>query len=330
MKRVAVIGATGVQGGGVVSALLSDPSKSFHVVAITTNPGSHRARSILSKYADKIKDGRFELVVATLNDEESLVKALEGCQLLFASFGPGAPPEQQGGEPEELKQGKNLVRAAEAVGIEHFVYSSLTSLKEESKGKYTDIHHHEAKAAVEDFAKERLKFFTTIKPAAFYTNLGGPGWVRRQGDGTALFCAPFQSNVRLAWTDAGYDVGNFALAIFHKGGEATNGKSYFCADSRAKSIGEIASEYHAVTGEKVAVEPLPIKQGAALTTKDLGFPESFEQELEDTFTWFNELYADLPSDALEYPTNQVYEELGVKASSLAQYLERSGWRVQGH
>lgn len=82
-------------------------------------------------------------------------------------------------------------RACKAVGIEHFVYSSLTSLKEESKGKYTDIHHHEAKAAVEDFAKERLKFFTTIKPAAFYTNLGGPGWVRRQG--TASFVFPFHS-----------------------------------------------------------------------------------------------------------------------------------------
>lgn len=30
-------------------------------------------------------------------------------------------------------------------------------------------------------------------------------------DGAAVFCAPFQPNVRLAWTDAGYDVGNFTL-----------------------------------------------------------------------------------------------------------------------
>lgn len=88
----------------------------------------------------------------------------------------------------------------------------------------------------------------------------------------------------LSWVFGGLPRVAFSAAIFHKGGEATNGKSYFCADSRAKSIGEIASEYHAVTGEKVAVEPLPINQGAALTTKDLGFPESFEQELEDTFT----------------------------------------------
>ncbi|GAA5981335.1 hypothetical protein JCM5350_004368 [Sporobolomyces pararoseus] len=327
MKNVAVIGATGLQGGGTVSSLLSDPS--FRVVGITTNPVSTRAKALISKYSDKIKDGRFKLVVGNLNDKKSLEKALEGCELLFASFGPGATPKE-GEVAEELQQGKNLVEAAKAVGVQHFVYSSLTSLKEESKGKYTEVWHHESKAGVEEYAKKHLKFVTTVKPAAFYTNLNGPGWSRRGDDGAAVFCAPFQPNVRLAWTDAGYDVGNFTLAILKKGGEATNGKAYFCADSVAKSIEEIANEYHNITGEKISLEPLSVKEGAELTSKDLKAHESLAKELEDTFTWFNELYANLPSNALEYPTNLVHQELGVKASSFSQFLERSGWRVKGN
>ncbi|GAA5958337.1 hypothetical protein JCM3765_004798 [Sporobolomyces pararoseus] len=327
MKNVAVIGATGIQGGGTVSSLLSDPS--FKVLGVTTNLESTRAKALISKFSDKIKEGRFELVVGNLNDEKSLEKALQGCELLFASFGPGATPKE-GEVAEELQQGKNLVDAAKAVGVQHFVYSSLTSLKEESKGRFTEVWHHESKAGVEEYAKKHLKHVSIVKPAAFYTNLNGPGWTRRGDNGTAVFCAPFQSNVRLAWTDAGYDVGNFALAIFKKGGEATNGKDYFCADSRAKSIDEIATEYHNITGEKVSVEPLSVKEGAELTTKDLKAHESLAKELEDTFTWFNELYANLPSDALEYPTTSVHQELGVKASSFSQFLERSGWRVKGN
>ena len=70
-----------------------------------------------------------------------------------------------------------------------------------------------------------------------------------------------------------------------KGGEATNGKAYFCADSVAKSIEEIANEYHNITGEKISLEPLSVKEGAELTSKDLKAHESLAKELEDTFTF---------------------------------------------
>jgi len=109
MKNVAVIGSTGVQGGGVVSALLSDPA--FKVIGITSNRTSQRASFLLDKYSDKVKEGRFELMEGNLDDEKSLVKALDGCELLFASWGPGATPKQ-GEVAEELQQGMNLVNAA--------------------------------------------------------------------------------------------------------------------------------------------------------------------------------------------------------------------------
>lgn len=109
MPTVAVVGATGTQGSGVVSALLSDPS--FKVRGITTNLNSTRAQALLSKYADKVKEERFSLVVGNLDDESTLKEALEGCDKLFAAFGPGPTP-RDGETAEEVQQGKNLVDAA--------------------------------------------------------------------------------------------------------------------------------------------------------------------------------------------------------------------------
>jgi uncharacterized protein YbjT (DUF2867 family) len=109
MQTIAVIGATGHQGGGVVSALLSEPS--FKVKAITRNLGSTRAQTLLSKYSDQVKEGRFESVVGDLNDQDSLEKALEGCSALFAAFEAGPTP-REGETAIEVEQGKNLVHAA--------------------------------------------------------------------------------------------------------------------------------------------------------------------------------------------------------------------------
>lgn len=109
MPTVAVVGATGTQGSGVVSALLSDPS--FKVRGITTNLNSTHAQALLSKYADKVKEERFSLVVGNLDDESTLKEALEGCDKLFAAFGPGPTP-RDGETAEEVQQGKNLVGAA--------------------------------------------------------------------------------------------------------------------------------------------------------------------------------------------------------------------------
>lgn len=118
-----------------------------------------------------------------------------------------------------------------------------------------------------------------------------------------MFCAPFSSNVRLAWTDDQKDVGTFArgtlvslasvpnlvvlilgvlLAIFEKGPDAMKGKSFVCA-SAPSSCQEVANDYEKLTGEKVLVEPLSVKEGASWTAQDMGIDESVAKELEDVF-----------------------------------------------
>ena len=71
-KLIAVFGATGAQGGGLVRAILDDPvlddpAGGFAVRAITRHVDSDKARALAAAGA--------EAVAADLDDEASLVRA---------------------------------------------------------------------------------------------------------------------------------------------------------------------------------------------------------------------------------------------------------------
>src|SRR6476469_3927626 len=103
-KVIAVVGATGQQGGAVVRALQT--SNQFKVRALTRNPGKHR------ELAD-------EVVEADLSRPETLEAAFEEAQGVFlvTNF-------REAGT-DELKQATAAVRAAKDSGVTHFVWSTL-------------------------------------------------------------------------------------------------------------------------------------------------------------------------------------------------------------
>ena len=69
-KTIAVVGATGAQGGGLVRAILGDRGGSFHARALTRDVHSARARELADLGA--------EVVAADVDDEDSLKRAFEG------------------------------------------------------------------------------------------------------------------------------------------------------------------------------------------------------------------------------------------------------------
>ena len=115
-KLIAVFGATGQQGGGVVRALQA--SGQFKVRALSRNPGKHR-------------DLADEVVEADLNRPETLKAAFEGAHGVFlvTNFW------EQG--TDELKQATAAVRAAKDAGVKHFVWSTLPDVEAISGGKFT-------------------------------------------------------------------------------------------------------------------------------------------------------------------------------------------------
>ena len=117
-KIIAVVGATGAQGGGLVRAILADPQSPFAVRAITRDPNSDAAKALAAAGAEVVK--------ADIDDEASLTSALQGAYGAFfvtffwAHF--SAETEQ--------KEAANMARAAKAAGIKHVIWSTLEDTRE--------------------------------------------------------------------------------------------------------------------------------------------------------------------------------------------------------
>src|SRR5258705_13865893 len=114
-KLIAVIGATGQQGGGVVRALQANGQ--FTVRALTRNPGKHR------ELAE-------EVVEADLGRPEILKAAIAGAHGVFlvTNF-------QEAGS-DEREQATAAIRAAKDTGVKHFIWSTLPNVEAISGGKF--------------------------------------------------------------------------------------------------------------------------------------------------------------------------------------------------
>src|SRR6266446_2015332 len=131
-KLIAVIGATGQQGGAVVGALQG--SGQFKVRALSRNPDKHR------ELAD-------EVVKADLNRPETLKAALEGAHGVFlvTNFW------EEG--TDELKQATAAVRAAKDAGVKHFIWSTLPDVEAISGGKF-HVPHFTGKARIDRIVRD--------------------------------------------------------------------------------------------------------------------------------------------------------------------------------
>ena len=126
-KLIAVVGATGQQGGAVVRALQAN--KQFNVRALTRNPGKHR----------ELGD---EIVQADLYRPETLKPAFEEAHGVFlvTNFGEEAT--------DEVEQATAAVRAAKDAGVKHVVWSTLPNVEAISGGKF-HVPHFTGKAKVD-------------------------------------------------------------------------------------------------------------------------------------------------------------------------------------
>src|SRR5712671_6973471 len=131
-KLIAVVGATGQQGGAVVRALQA--SRQFKVRALTRNPANH----------PKLGD---EVVLADFNRPETLKAAIAGAYGVFLvtnSFEAGA---------DEFKQAQAAINAAKNAGVQHFIWSTLPNVETISRGAI-DVPHFTVKAKVERIVSE--------------------------------------------------------------------------------------------------------------------------------------------------------------------------------
>jgi uncharacterized protein YbjT (DUF2867 family) len=174
-KLIAVIGATGQQGGAVVRALQSRGK--FKVRALTRNPEKHRG----------LGD---EVVEADLKRPETLKAAFKGAHGVFlvTNFW------EEGAD--ELKQATAAIHAAKEAGVKHFVWSTLPNVEEISGGKL-HVPHFTGKARIDRIVREAgFANHTFVIAPMYYQGLVGALAPQKQADGTSGWALPIDPDVR--------------------------------------------------------------------------------------------------------------------------------------
>src|SRR6266699_3767250 len=202
-KLIAVIGATGHQGGAVVRALKANGQ--FKVRALTRNPDKHR------ELAD-------EVVKADLNRPETLKAAFEGAHGVFlvTNF-------REAGT-DELKQATAAIHAAREAGVKHFVWSTLPNVEAISGGKF-DVPHFTGKAKIDRIVKEAgFPHHTFVIAPGYYQNFVGFLAPQKQADGSVGWALPLDPDVRCLHMGDIRELGNIVAGAFAHPDEAGNGE----------------------------------------------------------------------------------------------------------
>jgi uncharacterized protein YbjT (DUF2867 family) len=277
---IAVIGATGAQGGGLVRAVLDDPQHRFRARALTRKPDDARARALA--------DAGAEVVAADLDDVDSLARAFAGAHGVFAvtNFWEHYSPET------ELRQAENIAQAARRAGVKHVVWSTLEDTRKlvplddprmpTLHGKYK-VPHFDAKGEANDVFRRAGVPTTFLNTSFYWDNLIHFGMAPQRGpDGVARFLLPM-GDAKLPGIAAA-DIGACAFGVFARGDEMI-GKEIGIAGEHLSGA-EMASALSAHLREPVQHADMPFAQYAALGfpgADDLANMFQYKHDFEDEF-----------------------------------------------
>jgi len=233
-KIIAVIGATGAQGKGLIQSVLNDKNGEFRIRAITRNANSDKARELA-------KQG-VEVVEANVDDKASLVNAFTGAYGAFCVtfFWEHFSPEK------ENQHAKNMADAASEAGVKHVIWSTLEDSRKwiplsddrmpTLLGKYK-VPHFDAKGESNAYFETSGVPYTLLNTSFYWENFIYFGMGPQKGpDGNYAITFPI-GDKKLPGI-ASDDIGKCAYSIFKAGKEYQN-----------KTVG-IAGEH--LTGKQMA------------------------------------------------------------------------------
>ncbi len=279
-KVIAVIGGTGLQGGGLARAILSDQEGNFSARAITRNPDSEKARALAEQGA--------EVVAADMDDLESLKRAFDGADAAFCvtNYWEHCSPKR------ELAQARSLAEAAKTAEVGHVIWSMLEDTRkwvplEDDRMSTLLTHykvpHFDAKGeAAEGFSA--LGVPTTFLLTSFYwDNLIHFGMGPRKGPDGKL-AITFPMNDKKLPGIAAEDIGRCAYGIFRRGGELI-GQTVGIAGEHLTGA-EMADALSRALGQEViynAVSPDVYRGFGFPGADDLGNMFQFKRDFNDYY-----------------------------------------------
>lgn len=245
---VAVVGATGQQGGAVAWSLLEAGAR---VRALVRDPDKPSARALASAGA--------QLATVDLEDPHTIRTAFDGASRVFlmTTMGSGR------GTAGETADGIAVADAAQAASVEHLVYSSVGGAE-----RQTGIPHFESKRRVEEHIETIDLEATFVRPTFFYENL-----LRQPPaleDGTIVVRLPLADDIPLQMVGV-KDIGAVAAAVLLDPTRVPGGSVEIAGDELTGS--EIAAAFGRQAGLPARFEPLPIDAAG-------------DDDMQAMFSWF--------------------------------------------
>ena len=285
-KLILVTGATGHQGGAVARHLLK---RGFTVRAVTRDAAKPAARDLEAQGA--------EVVVANMDDRDSLERVVEGCYGVFS-----VQNFWETGYEREVEQGKRLADVAANAGVQHFVYSSVGGAE-----RNTGIPHFDSKWEIEEYIHTLDLPCTIFRPVFFMDNWESD-MLKNMVRGGALYF-PLSPDT-LFQQIAVDDIGFFVAEAFEKPEDWLGMELEIAGDERPMQ--EIADTFADALGRDVAYNQVPWDQ----------YEQQAGEEYTVMFRWFEvEGYdADIENLKTIHPELQTFDT----------YLELHGWEQELH
>jgi uncharacterized protein YbjT (DUF2867 family) len=278
-KIIAVVGATGAQGGGLARAILADPSGAFAVRAITRDTSSAPARALAAAGA--------EVVAADLADPAAVARAFDGafgayCVTFFWNhFSPDT----------ERAEARALATAAKHAGLQHVIWSTLEDTRRWVKlddprmptlmGHYK-VPHFDVKGEADAFFRDSGVPTTFLLTSFYWDNLIHFGMGPKPGpDGKLHFALPMGD--RKLPGIAAEDIGRCAYGIFKRGAELA-GRTVGVAGEHLTGR-EMAAGLTQALGREVVHQDVPFD-----VYRGLGFPGA--EDLGNMFQFNHDFNAD--------------------------------------
>lgn len=315
-KVIAVLGATGAQGGGLVQAILDQPSEGFAVRAITRDPTSSSARALAEQGA--------EVVAADLEHEESIVEALRGAYgAFFVTFfwHHFSPLKEQ-------QQARMLARAAKETNLQHVIWSTLEDSREfvplndnrmpTLQGMWK-VPHYDSKGSIDHVFTDMSLPVTFLRTSFYWDNLYNLGMGPTPGVGNE-YELTFPMGDKYIPGIANEDIGKCAFGIFKKGkpyigkyvgivGENLSG--YEMAETLSKGLG-INVKYHAVSPERY---------------RGFGFPGA--DDIGNMFQFWHDFNDEYMANRSQELSRELNPSLMTFEQWLAKYKSKINYRVTG-